>query len=69
MLLFVNNLHEKRITESQDSKNFGSVHMLFVIGTLVTTLYECYMKNAPFFSQSDAHDFLMYIIGVGKAFT
>ena len=31
MLLLVNNLHEKHITEIQDGQNFGSVHMLFVI--------------------------------------
>ena len=31
MLLLVNNLHEKHITEIQDRQNFGSVHMLFVI--------------------------------------
>ena len=30
MLLLVNNLHEKHITEIQDGQNFGSVHMLFV---------------------------------------
>ena len=42
MLLFVNNLHEIRITESPDRQNFGSMHMLFVICTLFTILYMCY---------------------------
>ena len=41
MLLLVNNLHEKRITESQDRQNFGCAQAFFVICTYVTTLHSC----------------------------
>ena len=52
MLLLVNNLHEKHITESQDGLNFGYTHVLFVICTCVTTLHLCYMRNmCNFFMQ------------------
>ena len=39
MLLLVNNLHEKHITEL--IWTFGSTHMLFVISTCVTNLHLC----------------------------
>ena len=39
MLLLVNNLHEKHITEL--IWTFDSTHMLFVISTCVTNLYLC----------------------------
>ena len=43
MLLLVTNLHEKRITESQEGRYCGSALMLlFVISTHVTTLLSCY---------------------------
>ena len=51
MLLLVNNLHEKRITESQDGKNFGRTWMLLAICTCVTALHSCYMKNTLVFDQ------------------
>ena len=41
------NVHEKT-SQSQDSQNFESIHMLFVICTLV--------------SQSESHNFFMYIL-------
>ena len=56
----VNNLHEKHITESQDEKNFSECAR-FVI--CVTALHLCYINNALVFSQSDPHNFFMYIIG------
>ena len=56
----VNNLHEKHIKESQDEKNFSECAR-FVI--CVTALHLCYINNALVFSQSDPHNFFMYIIG------
>ena len=61
----VNNLHEKRITESQDGQNFGSARVLFVICTCVTTLNLCYMKNALVFSQSGARNLNYYNSNTG----
>ena len=40
MLLLVNNLHEKRIIESQERQNSGRMHMLFANCTCVTTLHS-----------------------------
>ena len=62
LLLLVNNLYEKRISETQNGRNFGSARALFVICTRVKTLHSCYMKNATVFSQSDARNFFMYVI-------
>ena len=51
MLLLVNNLHEKRIVESQDGQSFGTARA-------ICDLYSCYNfalvlhENAPVFSQS-----------------
>ena len=45
MLLLVNNLHEKHITEIQDGQNFGSVHMLFVICTCVSWKMHWFSAN------------------------
>ena len=52
-------MHEKHITENQDEKYFAECAQ-FVI--CVTTLHLCYIKNALVFSQSDPHNFFMYII-------
>ena len=40
MLLLVNNLHEKRITESQNGRNFSK--QARAICTRATTLRSCY---------------------------
>ena len=61
MLLLVNNLHEKRISKSQNGQNFVA-RALFVICTRVTTLHSCYMKIALVSSQSEVHHFFMYSI-------
>ena len=50
-------MHEKHITENQDEKYFAECAQFVVC---VTTL--CYIKNALVFSQSDPHNFFMYII-------
>ena len=61
MLLLVNNLHEKRVSKSQNGQNVVA-RTLFVICTRVKTLHSCYMKIALVFSQSEAHHFFMYSI-------
>ena len=43
VLFLVNNLYEKRITESLEGRNFGAFFALLVICTRVKTLH---MKNA-----------------------
>ena len=63
MLLLINNLYEKSIKESEDGQNVDRAHALFVIYTHVTILHLCYMKNVLFFSQSNASNSFMYIIG------
>ena len=60
-MLLVNNLHEKRITESQNGRDFGSARAICNC-TSVTTLHSCYMKNAHVFSQSDARNVFMFMI-------
>lgn len=60
--VFVNNVQEKRTTESQGGRNFGSACALFVICFGVTTLHTCYMKIARVLSQSDVRSFFMFII-------
>ena len=62
MMLLVNNLHEKRITEGQDGRNIGSA-CAFI---LVATLHSCHMKNTIVFSQSDACDFLSFILSFNE---
>ena len=67
MLLIVNNLHEKWITESQDGLHFYNMcaicnlHQLQLC-TCVNILQSNYMKNALIFHHSDAQDFSKYII-------
>ena len=56
MLLLINNLHGKRITERKDRQNFLQGTLL-VICTHITTLHLCYVKNALIFSQSEVCDF------------
>ena len=60
MLLLVNNLHEKRITDK-----ILAARVLFVICTCVTTLNLCYMKNALVFSQSGARNLNYYNSNTG----
>ena len=43
ILLLFNKVH-KKITKSQDRRNFESVCALFVICTRVTTLHSCFMR-------------------------
>ena len=57
MVLLMNNLHEKSITEVKTDKIL-TAQALFVICTCVTTLHLCYMENALVFSQSKACYFL-----------
>ena len=45
MLLLVNNLHEKRIIESQDGQNLGRVRAIFNL-QCVSKLGSLCMKNA-----------------------
>ena len=47
MLLLVNNLHEKRITESQDGRNFGSERAICNWHSCCN-FYSCYMKMESF---------------------
>ena len=64
------NVHEKNIAGGEDKRNFESVLALFVFCLGVTTLDLRYdfaralvlHKNAFVFSQSEAYNFLMYII-------
>ena len=62
MMLLVNNLHEKRIIEDQDGRNIGSARAFI----LVATLHSCHMKNTIVFSQSDACDFLSFILSFNE---
>ena len=62
MMLLVNNLHEKRITEGQDGRNIGSARAFI----LVATLHSCHMKNTIVFSQSDACDFLSFTLSFNE---
>ena len=62
MMLLVNNLHEKRITEGQDGRNIGSARAFI----LVATLHSCHMKNTIVFSQSDACDFFSFILSFNE---
>ena len=59
MMLLVNNLHEKRITEGQDGRNIGSARAFILVATL-------HMKNTIVFSQSDACDFLSFILSFNE---
>ena len=43
--LLVNNLHEKRITWSQDERNFASTRTVFVIWTYVTRKMHSFSAN------------------------
>ena len=47
-LLLVNNVHEKNITESQNRRNFESVHALLVICTRVKIFVLVLHENALF---------------------
>ena len=62
MMLLVNNLHEKRITEGQDGRNIGSARAFI----LVATFHSCHMKNTIVISQSDACDFLSFILSFNE---
>ena len=62
MLLLVNNVNEKSITENQDGRNFECLHALFVICTRVTTLHSCYMRMHLFLANQKHVMFFMYII-------
>ena len=57
-MLLGNHLNNKPITESQDQQNFE----MLLICSCITTLHSCYMKNALIFSQSNMHNFFIYII-------
>ena len=54
MLLLVNNVHEKNITDSQDTRKFWQCarYLLFALVlqlcTLVATLHLCYMRIESF---------------------
>ena len=52
--LLVNNLPE-------NASQKGKMDKILALSALCN-FYMCYMKNVLVFSQSDAHDFLMYII-------
>ena len=59
MLLLVNNLQGKNITESQNRRNFESVRVICNLNSchnFALVLHE----NALFFSQSEARNFFMY---------
>ena len=62
-LLLVNNLHEKKITERQDRRNFESVHALFVICTRVTTWHSCYTRMHLFSANKKHVKFSCTLIG------
>ena len=53
MLLLVNNLHEKLITETQEGRSFGSART-------ICNLHSRYIKNSLIFSQSDVRKFFIY---------
>ena len=61
MLLLIIDLLEKKITESQDRRNFDGARPLFIICTRVTTLHSCY-NFVLVFSQSEACNVSIYII-------
>ena len=50
--VYLNNLHEKRITESQDGRNFAGARPRLVICTRVTTLHSSFTRNALVSSQT-----------------
>ena len=54
MLLHVNNLHEKRIKESQNGRNFAA--------RAICHLHSCYKKIALVFSQSAALNFFSILL-------
>ena len=62
-LLLVSNLHEKKITERQDRRNFESVHALFVICTRVTTWHSCYTRMHLFSANKKHVKFSCTLIG------
>ena len=61
IMLLVNNVCEKNITDSQNKQNFESVGMLSVI-CLCYNFALVLQENAHVFSQSKAHNFSTYII-------
>ena len=61
MLLLINSLHEKGITDSQDRRNFDSARYLSV-WSRVTTLHSFHKKNTLVFGQSEARNFFKHII-------
>ena len=59
-LLLVNNLHEKRITDTQDRRHFGSERAIYNLHSCYNFALELH-ENALVFSQSDARTFSMSI--------
>ena len=55
--VYLHNLHEKRITESQDGRNFASARPRWVICTRVTTLQSSFTRNALVSSQTHERNF------------
>ena len=53
LLLNFDLLEKKKITESQDRRNFDGARPLFIICTRVTTFHSCY-NFVLVFSQSEA---------------
>ena len=59
--VYLHNLHEKRITESQDGRNFASARPRWVICTRVTTLQSSFTRNALVSSQTHERNFFSRI--------
>ena len=65
MLLLINNIHEKGISQRQGKRNFDSVRA-------ICNLYSCFIPalhssyTALGFSQSEARKFFVYIFSVGN---
>ena len=68
MLSLVNNVHDKTSQEGRTDENFETMDMFFVICTCVIILHLCYNfalvlhENALVITQSEEHNFFMYII-------
>ena len=59
MLLLINNLHEKSITEIKKEEILTA--RALQLCCLVITLHSSYMKNALLFNLWDARNFFMHI--------
>ena len=63
MFLLISNLAKKSITESQARSNFDSACMLFIICTVSCCNFALVLsEKALVFSQSNVHNFFVYII-------